>query len=81
MEHGQGLDLTNDLDAERLVTGTAFEATPVLCANCHNSTYAILPSREANDNLQSIALQGYAGTVAECTVCHLTQPSGPGPHQ
>jgi len=51
------------------------------CESCHNSTHAILPSREANDNLQSIALQGHAGTIAECTVCHLTKPSGPGPHQ
>jgi hypothetical protein len=51
------------------------------CESCHNSTHAILTSREANDNLQSIALQGYAGTITECTVCHQTQPSGPGPHQ
>jgi hypothetical protein len=51
------------------------------CESCHNSTHAILPSREANDNLQSIALQNHAGTLAECTICHLTQPSGPGPHQ
>jgi len=51
------------------------------CESCHNSTHAILPSREANDNLQSIALQGYPGTIDQCTVCHLTQPTGPGPHQ
>lgn len=51
------------------------------CESCHNSTHAILPSREGNDNLQSIALQGYPGTIDKCTVCHLTQPSGPGPHQ
>ena len=51
------------------------------CESCHNSTHAILPSREGNDNLQSVALQGYAGTIGTCTVCHLTQPSGPGPHQ
>lgn len=51
------------------------------CEACHNSTHAILPSREARDNLQTIALQGYAGSVAECTVCHgLTVPAGPGPH-
>jgi hypothetical protein len=51
------------------------------CESCHNSTHAILPSREGNDNLQSIALQGYSGTIGTCTVCHLTRPSGPGPHQ
>lgn len=53
------------------------------CEACHNSTHAILPSRENNDNLQSIALQGYAGTIGRdrCTVCHLTQPTSGGPHQ
>jgi len=51
------------------------------CESCHNSTHAVLPSREANDDLQSIELQGYPGTISECTVCHLTTPSGPGPHE
>jgi hypothetical protein len=50
------------------------------CEACHNSTHAILPSRENNDNLQTIALQGYAGTIEVCTVCHLTQPTSGGPH-
>ena len=50
------------------------------CQSCHNSTHAILPSREANDNLQSIALQGEAGQISECTVCHKTAPSSGGPH-
>jgi hypothetical protein len=51
------------------------------CESCHNSTHAILTSREAKDNAQSIALQGYAGTIQECTVCHLTRPTSGGPHQ
>jgi hypothetical protein len=46
------------------------------CESCHNSTHAITPSREANDNYQSIMLQGTAGPVGKCTVCHLTQPTG-----
>jgi hypothetical protein len=51
------------------------------CESCHNSTHAILPSREVRDNLQTIALQGYAGTITECTVCHgLSVPTGAGPH-
>ncbi len=50
------------------------------CESCHNSTHAISPSRDADDNLQAIDLQGYAGTIQECTVCHLTQPTAPGPH-
>lgn len=51
------------------------------CETCHNSTHAILPSTEPRDNLQSIALQGYAGTVQDCAVCHgSVVPPGPGPH-
>jgi hypothetical protein len=50
------------------------------CESCHNSTHAILPSREARDNLQSIALQGHDGAIGECTVCHLTSPVDGGPH-
>lgn len=46
------------------------------CEACHNSTHAILPSREPADNLQSIMLQGYAGSIGKCTVCHLSEPSG-----
>ncbi len=51
------------------------------CEACHNSTHAILTSREAKDNLQSIALQGFAGTISKCTVCHLTAPASGGPHK
>jgi hypothetical protein len=40
------------------------------CEACHGATHAEYPSSHANDNIQSIALQGYAGTVRECTVCH-----------
>ncbi len=42
----------------------------VMCAGCHNSPHAILPSREARDNANVIALQGHAGTLNDCTVCH-----------
>lgn len=52
------------------------------CSACHGSTHAEYPSREANDNVQSIAVQGHAGTVTECTSCHANVPdtvSG-GPH-
>lgn len=44
------------------------------CEACHGSTHAEYPSREANDNVQSIAVQGYAGTVTECTACHDNVP-------
>jgi hypothetical protein len=52
------------------------------CSACHGSTHAEFPSREANDNVQSIAVQGHAGTVQECVACHATVPTtvNGGPH-
>jgi FlgD Ig-like domain/Cytochrome c7 and related cytochrome c len=50
------------------------------CPTCHNSPHAILPAREPIDNVQVIALQGHAGTLASCNVCHGYTPSGVGPH-
>ncbi len=44
----------------------------VACASCHGSPHAIWPNDDpdANDNVASRQLQGYAGTVTECSVCH-----------
>ena len=50
------------------------------CSACHGSPHAIFPSREANDNLQNIRLQGHAGILRDCMVCHSSPPTGPGPH-
>ncbi len=50
------------------------------CSACHGEPHAIAPSREANDNVQNIALQGYAGTLNKCSVCHGITPTGAGPH-
>jgi len=52
------------------------------CSACHGSTHAEFPSTDANDNVQSIGTQGYAGTVTECSSCHTTVPTNPtgGPH-
>ncbi len=51
------------------------------CEACHGSTHAEYTSAEANDNVQSIALQGHAGVIAECGTCHTSVPSnGSGPH-
>ena len=44
------------------------------CSACHGSTHAIYPSAKAEDNIQSIQAQGYAGTIGECTACHTTVP-------
>jgi hypothetical protein len=52
------------------------------CEACHGSTHAEYPSSHASDNVQAIALQGHAGTIAECSTCHGNVPktvSG-GPH-
>ncbi len=52
------------------------------CSGCHGSQHAEYPTLQPNDNLYSANLQGYAGKVVECTVCHATMPStaNSGPH-
>lgn len=52
----------------------------IYCEGCHDSPHAIAPSRESNDALKFLALQGHAGPLDSCTVCHLSQPVGAGPH-
>ncbi len=42
------------------------------CAACHGSPHAEWPSRQANDNLAAVKLQGYKGPVSDCRVCHGT---------
>ncbi|NJL27396.1 MAG: hypothetical protein HC897_05625 [Thermoanaerobaculia bacterium] len=52
------------------------------CEACHGSTHAVFPASHANDNVQSIELQGHAGTLAECGACHDNVPTtvDGGPH-
>lgn len=53
------------------------------CEACHGSTHAEYATSEDNDNVQSIQLQGYAGVIAECVVCHprgIAAPGNKGPH-
>ncbi len=52
------------------------------CAACHGATHAIYESARAEDNKESIAAQGHAGTINECTACHKTMPktNTGGPH-
>ena len=56
------------------------------CESCHGSPHAIWPNRnpDANDNITATQLQGHAGTISECTVCHEDNsfPNGTlnGPH-
>ena len=47
----------------------------VSCEACHGSTHAIWPVSDAlgtNDNLTAVQLQGHAGFISECSVCHET---------
>jgi hypothetical protein len=52
------------------------------CEACHGATHAEYPSSHPQDNALSIALQGHAGTVAECSACHASVPNttNGGPH-
>lgn len=52
------------------------------CEACHGATHAEYPSSHPNDNVQSINLEGHAGMLSECTICHATAPStvNGGPH-
>ncbi|MBZ5725787.1 MAG: hypothetical protein LAP87_12405 [Acidobacteriia bacterium] len=52
------------------------------CEACHGSTHAEYPSSNGNDNVQSTALQGHVGALAECSACHTTVPTttNGGPH-
>jgi hypothetical protein len=52
------------------------------CESCHGSTHAEFPSSHLNDNLQSVALQGHAGVLADCGTCHASVPetTDGGPH-
>ncbi len=46
----------------------------VQCEACHGSPHAITPTIVAADNIQAIQLQGYAGAIADCRVCHGVRP-------
>ncbi len=46
----------------------------VHCVACHGSPHAITPTVTARDNLQAEALQGHAGVINTCSVCHKSNP-------
>ena len=52
----------------------------LFCSTCHGSPHAIFTSENPRDNLQNITLQGYAGILKKCEVCHGYVPAAPGPH-
>ena len=53
----------------------------VACEACHGSTHAIWPTAAANDNVAATQLQGHAGAISDCAVCHTSLPlTLDGPH-
>lgn len=44
----------------------------VACGACHGAAHAIWPNRDpsANDNVTALQLQGHAGYIDDCRVCH-----------
>lgn len=53
------------------------------CSGCHGSQHAEFPTNQANDNVYSTNLQGYAGRLTECATCHgtsLATTGNGGPH-
>lgn len=53
----------------------------IYCEACHDSTHAIAPSTQSQDAIKFINLQGSAGPLHKCTVCHTNQPDGSSPHR
>ena len=52
----------------------------LFCSVCHGSPHAIFPTNNANDNARNLALQEKTGTLNVCSTCHITTPTGQGPH-
>lgn len=52
----------------------------IYCEACHDSTHAIATSSQPEDAIKFLNLQGHAGTLVKCTVCHLNDPGGTTPH-
>ena len=48
----------------------------VFCEGCHNSTHALVPAKNAEDNAQAMRVQGFVWPIYKCTACHKTTPQG-----
>ena len=57
-------------EAELFRNSKAHGGTGIYCAACHGSPHAIYPTVTNRDNQYSIYLQGSAGVIRDCTVCH-----------
>ena len=54
----------------------------LICAACHGSAHAEVPTLQTNDNMQSQQAQGKTGILINCVACHVTTPAANtgGPH-
>ncbi len=50
------------------------------CQVCHHAAHGLYSSTLEADNAQNLELQGYAGVVSTCKVCHDPNPGGLFPH-
>lgn len=46
-----------------------------MCFVCHGSPHAIAPAVTEVDNAQALRLQGHAGVIDDCLVCHTERPT------
>jgi hypothetical protein len=67
--HGAGYSLDKPLYRDSKGHGQLY------CAGCHDSPHAIAKSREPNDAIKFVDLQGHPGTLRDCVSCHLTEPT------
>ncbi len=67
--HGAGYDTKLPLFRESTGHGGLY------CEACHDSTHAVATSREENDTIKFMQLQGHSGTLSDCTTCHSTKPA------
>lgn len=51
------------------------------CEACHGSPHAITQTITRRDNEQAITVQGSAGIIHDCTVCHVQTPDDPFAHR
>jgi hypothetical protein len=49
---------------------------PVLCASCHSSPHAMVPTSQQADNYQALQYQGKTVPMADCAACHRTSKGG-----
>ena len=69
--HGSGYALDGPPYLYRMSKGHG----NVYCCGCHDSPHAQAPSREPNDAIKFVTLQGHNGPLRDCTVCHATKPT------